>query len=126
MVYVGDTIHCSEIQWQDTKDLESIGLNMILAPQMLYELIVRYRPPSSNIAFCDKFREMLCQCDFKKEIILMGDFNLKWEESLQGKDNFKTAIKNLNWDNLLPDSDLKITSQNFTEKLQTKINEFSH
>ena len=84
MVYVRDTIQCSEIEWQNLNDLECIGLNMI--PQMSFTLIVIYRPPSSNISFIDKFKEILRQCDFKKEVIIIGDLNLNWEDKTSRKE----------------------------------------
>lgn len=31
-----------EIQWQNPNDLECVGLNMILSPQMSYTLVVIY------------------------------------------------------------------------------------
>ncbi len=85
LVYVRETIQCREIEWQGLNDLECIGLNMILAPQISFTLIVIYRPPSSNISFLDKFKEILCQCDFKKEVIIMGDLNLNWEDKTSRK-----------------------------------------
>ena len=48
---------------------------------MSLTLIVLYRPPSANIDFYDKFKEMLKQCDFKKEVIVMGDFNIHWDDN---------------------------------------------
>ena len=53
---------------------------MILSPQMSFTLIVIYQPPSSNVSFYDQFKKVLCQCDFKKEVIVMGDLNLNWED----------------------------------------------
>lgn len=41
------------------------------------------------------------------------------------QDDFKAAIKNIKWDELLPVNDLEMTSQIFTEKLQSTIHEFS-
>ncbi len=43
-------------------------------------ITVIYHPPSSNTGCYDKFKEMLYQCDFNKEVIVMGDFNLNWED----------------------------------------------
>ena len=52
---------------------------------MSLTLIVLYRPPSANIDFYDKFKEMLKQCDFKKEVIVMGDFNIHWDDNCTRK-----------------------------------------
>lgn len=80
MIYVRNTIYYNEIQLQNPSDLECVALNMIISPQMSYTIVVIYRPPSSNISFYKKLKTVLCQLDFKKEIIIMGDFNLKCED----------------------------------------------
>lgn len=84
MIFVTDSIRCSEIEWQGLNDLECLGLNMVLAPQMTLTIIVICHPPSANVSFYDKFKEMLCQC----EVIVMGNFNINWDE--------KTSRKTLN------------------------------
>lgn len=58
---------------------------MTLAPQMTLTIIVIYRPPSANISFYDKLKGMLCQCDFRKEVIVMGNFNINWEDKTSRK-----------------------------------------
>lgn len=85
MIYVRDTIRCNEILWQNPTDLECIGLNMILSPQMFFTLIVIYRAPALNNSFYDELKKVLCQCDFKKEVIVMGDFNITWEDKSRKK-----------------------------------------
>lgn len=69
MVYVKDCIQCNEIIWSKC-ELECIGLNLTLSPQMSFILIVIYRPPSSNNDFYEKFQNMLRECNFKKEVII--------------------------------------------------------
>ncbi len=54
---------------------------------MSFVLIVIYRPPSSNIRFYENLKQLLKQCDFNKEVIIMGDFNINWDD--------KTIRKNL-------------------------------
>ena len=55
---------------------------------MSLTLIVIYRPPSSNISFYEKFEKLLKECNFNKEVIIMGDFNISWGEKSSRK-NFK-------------------------------------
>lgn len=90
MIYAKDNIHCDEIRWSN-HELECIGLNVTLSPQMSFILIVIYRPPSSNVDFYEKFNNMLKECNFKKEVIIMGDFNINWEDKLSRK-NLKKMI----------------------------------
>lgn len=47
---------------------------------MSFILIVIYHPPSSNNDFYEKFQNILKECNFKKEVIIMGDFNVNWED----------------------------------------------
>lgn len=79
MVYIKNSIQCEEINLANC-DLECIGLKMILSPQMFFSLIVIYSPPSSNIDFYEKLQNMLANCNFDKEVIIMGDFNVNWED----------------------------------------------
>lgn len=80
MIYVKNSIHCNEITLSNSVDLECIGLNFILSPQMSFVLIVIYRPPSSNSSFYENLKQLLKQCDFNKEVIIMGDFNINWDD----------------------------------------------
>lgn len=93
MIYVKDRIQCNEIHWSNCEELECIGLNIILSPQMSFTLIVIYRPPSSSISFYEKFEKLLKECNFNKEVIIMGDFNINWGEKSSRK-NFKQITDN--------------------------------
>lgn len=44
-----------------------------------------YRPPSANDIFFKQLTEILKECYHNKETILMGDFNLNWEDKLKRK-----------------------------------------
>ncbi len=66
MIYVKTGIQCNEVAWANCIDLEFIGLNFRLSPQMSFVLIVIYRPPSSNISFYENLKQLLKQCDFNK------------------------------------------------------------
>lgn len=78
MIYVKDNIQCNEICWSNCKELECIGLNIILSPQMSFFLIVIYQPSSSNSSFYEHFQNLLRECNFNKEVIIMGDFYINW------------------------------------------------
>ncbi len=69
-----DRFQCHEIQWS-CNELECIGLNI-----MSFSLLVLYRSPSSKSIFYEHFKNMLKECNFNKELIIMGDFNINWEE----------------------------------------------
>ena len=80
MFYVKDNISCSQIQWRCVNELECIGLNIILSPQMSFTLVGLYRPPSSKVTLFDQLSSILKECNLDKEVILMGDFNINWED----------------------------------------------
>ena len=56
---------------------------------MSFILIGVYRPASAKAIFFDKLEIMLRKCSAANEIILMGDFNVSWED--------KTSNKALEW-----------------------------
>uniref|UniRef100_A0AAR2J957 Reverse transcriptase domain-containing protein n=1 Tax=Pygocentrus nattereri TaxID=42514 RepID=A0AAR2J957_PYGNA len=66
-------------------DIECIGLNVSLSPEMSFIVICLYRPPSSNSLFYEHLYSILKECDEKKELILMGDFNINWENKQDRK-----------------------------------------
>lgn len=77
--YIKDTISCNVIELEHC-ELEYLGLNIVFSPEMSFTLIVIYHPPSSNVTFYEKFRESLQQCDFNREVIVIGDMNVNWED----------------------------------------------
>lgn len=92
MVYIRNSFRCEEIALENN-DLECIGLKIILSPQMYFSLIVIYRPPDEKVDFYEKFRSMLSSCNFDKEVIIMGDFNVNWEDRTDRK-NLKQISDN--------------------------------
>lgn len=78
MFYVRDNIKCQQIQWTVPTSLECLGLSITLSPQMQIIVIGLYRPPTSINVFYDELHSVLKQYNFKKEVILLGDFNINW------------------------------------------------
>lgn len=66
LIYVKETIKCNQIQLGGSNDLECIGLNVTLSPQMSFIIIGLYRSPSCNNMFYDNLREILKDCDPRK------------------------------------------------------------
>lgn len=64
--------------------MEYIALKLILSPQMSVIVVGLYRPPTANDTFFDHFTAVLKECN-NKESILMGDFNLNWEDKVKRK-----------------------------------------
>ncbi len=80
LIYVKDNIKCERIIFKEAATLEYVALKIILSQQMSFILIGLYRPPSANETFYDQLTDMLKECNHNKELILMGDYNLNWED----------------------------------------------
>lgn len=65
--------------------LEYIALKVVLSQQMSLIIIGFYRSPTANNTFYEQFTGILKECNHNKEIILMGDFNLNWEDKTKRK-----------------------------------------
>lgn len=52
---------------------------------MSFVLVVQYCPPSSNNRFYEDLKNILKGCLSRKEIILMGGFNINWEDKTNRK-----------------------------------------
>ena len=52
---------------------------------MSFTIIGFYRPPTANDTFYEQLTGILKECNHNKEIILMGDFNLNWEDKTKRK-----------------------------------------
>ncbi len=85
LFYIKDCISCKEIQCHAEMDLECICLDVMLSPQMYFILIGLYRPPSAKSVFHEKLCTVLRECTSGKEVILMGDFNINWEDKSSKK-----------------------------------------
>lgn len=90
LFYIKDHIVCKEIQYSVENDIECICLDVILSPQMSFILIGVYRPPSAKSVYLEKLNAMLRECSSKKEVIMMGDFNINWEDK-----SCKKALKQI-------------------------------
>lgn len=113
MIYIKDHINCQQICWPFDHDLECIGVNILLSPEMSFVLIVVYRPPSSNNDFYITFKKLLQACDFKTEVILLGDFNCNWLNKTNRK-SLKQITDSLDFTQLLEGS-TRITTSSQTQ-----------
>ena len=93
--YVRDTIHCTQIQFKDDQ-LECIGLDITLSPKMSFTVLGLYRPPDSKAIFFNQLNTILKECNLDKEVHLMGDFNLNWQDK-HGRKALKQLTTKLNF-----------------------------
>ena len=79
LIYVRDKFKCELIRWPKEVNVECIGLNISLSSAMYFTVICVYRPPSAKDVFYDHLKTILNHCSSKKEITLLGDFNINWD-----------------------------------------------
>ncbi len=84
-MYVKDCIKCKEIEFNTLVDIEYIAVTIVLSPCMTFTVVAIYRPPSSNSMFYDHLRNLLKGFDRNRELILVGDFNINWNEKSNRK-----------------------------------------
>lgn len=74
-ISVKEHLHCRHI-----KCLLMSTWSVLASSQMSLTLICLYRPSSSRCESYHPLNSMWKGCDFDKEVILMGDFNVNWED----------------------------------------------
>jgi len=99
MVYLKNTIHCTQIQLSNV-NLECIGLTITLSSQMSFVMFLLYRPPSSTNAFYDEFKRLLKEYNSKQEVLLLGDFNINWDDK-RNRNSLKRITDNMDFTQLI-------------------------
>lgn len=74
LVYVKSNLKCEHSTRPTETDVEGIRRNITHSPEMSFN-----RPPSAKGVFYDELKRILNPCNFKREIILMGNFSISWE-----------------------------------------------
>lgn len=65
---------------------------------MSFTTICVYRKPTAKLDFYDKLKCLLNHCDSHKEIIIIGDFNINWDEKKTRKkvtDHFNLTVNRI-------------------------------
>ena len=110
LIYAKDIFNCKEIHVSNQNGLELICLDIPLSPQMSFVLIVIYRPPLSNIDFYEKLDNLVKQCNFQKEVIIMGDLNINWEDK-QNRKNLKRVMDGIDLNTICTHIDLVFSNR---------------
>ena len=71
MIFIKEKYKCREIELNTT--LECLALNVILSPQMNFNVFVLYNPPSHRFYFHDELQDMMKSFDPHIETKLYGD-----------------------------------------------------
>lgn len=77
LLYVKNTLECRQIIWPDDVQTECVGVEITLSAGMSFTLIYLYC--HHKVDFFDQLKSILTACDFNKEVILVGDINVHWD-----------------------------------------------
>lgn len=77
LLYVKNTLECRQIIWPDDVKTECVGVEITLSAGMSFTLIYLYC--HHKVDFFDQLKSILTACDFNKEVILVGDINVHWD-----------------------------------------------
>lgn len=83
--YIRDHLKYKQITWSCVTNLECIGLTITISQQMTFTLIGIYRPPLALSGFYEELKAILNECNFKNEVVLLGDFNVNWNDKTNRK-----------------------------------------
>ena len=80
LLYIRDTLQCEQIEWPKDTQLECVGVKITLSSEMSFSLICLYRHPSATVEFYDQLKHIFNACNFDKEVIVLGDLNINWDD----------------------------------------------
>lgn len=100
LFYVKDDIKCERVIYKAGSMLEYVGIKIILSEHMSFNILGVYRPPSGDDTFYDQLAEVLKECNHNKELLLMGDFNVNWEDKSKRK-KLKNITEKFNLEQLV-------------------------
>ncbi|KAF7211598.1 leucine-rich repeat extensin-like protein 1 [Nothobranchius furzeri] len=79
LIYVRISLKCTKIEWPSHINLECVGVEISLSETTSFIVVCVYRKPTAYNYFYDQLNLLLNHCGKTKEIILLGDFNIKWD-----------------------------------------------
>ena len=85
MLYVRDTFTCREITLPANIAFDCVGVEITLSEEMSLTMICLYRQPTAKVDFYDQVKLLLNSCDSNKELIIIGDFNINWNDKQNRK-----------------------------------------
>lgn len=111
-MYVKSHLKCHLIECSTDVKLECVGVDISLSAEMSFIVICIYRKPSAKVDFYEDLKTLLDSCNHKKEILLVGDFNINWNNKADRK-NLKSVTDHFNFTQLI-DQPTRITNRSRT------------
>lgn len=100
LFYVRNTLTCRQLEWPSDVNFDCVGVEVTLSRQMSFILICLYRHPSAKVEFYDQLKRVLNSCNHNKEVIIIGDLNINWDDK-QGRKNLKRTMEYYNLEQLI-------------------------
>ncbi len=114
LLNVKSNLKCKPLELPETIKFDCVGVEVVLSTEMSFILICLYRHPSAKKDFYDQLKTMLNLIGPNKELIILGDFNVNWDDK-QGRKNLKLTTENYNLKQLIEQP------TRLTNKSQTRI-----
>lgn len=80
VIYIRNSIECTEIALDNDVQIECLCLNVCLSPRMHFWVMVLYNPPACDSGFYDNLEKLLQTISHKSEALIFGDFNIDWSQ----------------------------------------------
>jgi len=112
LLYVRDVFNSKQIVWPEDIQLECVGVDVSLSSSMSFTIICVYRKPSAKLDFYEKFEKLLKYCTLNKETIIIGDFNVNWNDK-KARKHLKVTTDRHNFKQLIQQP-TRITSRSET------------
>jgi len=75
LIYIRE--HFKSVELELNVNMECLGLNVILSPNMKFNVVVvLYNPPSHDVNFYNKLKNLVSLTDNRCECMIFGDFNI--------------------------------------------------
>ena len=108
LLYIKDTLKCKELPLPTNIQFDCVSVEIFLSNEMTFILVCLYRQPTAKVEFYDQLKNLLKSYDQNKEIILIGDFNINWDDK-QARKTLKRTTDCFNLEQLV-EKPTRITS----------------
>lgn len=77
-----------------------MGVEASLSKEMMFTIICLYRHPKAKVDFYDQLKSLLKSRDSKNETLLIGDWNVNWDDK-QNRKNLKRVTDSFDLEQLV-------------------------
>lgn len=78
-IFKKNSFKTREVQLDDSWSNESVCVNVVLSPHIMFNILVVYNPPSSCLqTFYKNLEKILHSFKLRSELLIYGDINFNW------------------------------------------------